>query len=447
MITKEKFRQIADQIFSMATADEVEVLLSSDNSSLTRFANNTIHQNVSSSDDSVRVRVVTDGKVGTASFNRFEPEVMRKSIESAEAVMKLGKPDPEYLEMQGATEVQEGLQRYFLETARFGPIDRANIVGHVVEKCTEHGAEASGILSNGESCLGLANNKGLFQYDISTGSKFSLTASADGVSGWAEQGSKNIESIDFEKLTDKAIDTLLKAKNPISIEPGKYTVVMPPEAVASFLLYLSWMGFGPISYHRGISPLSGKIGSQVFGKNISLVDDFTHPLSLGMPFDFDGSPRTTVPLVEDGIMTGMVYDRKSALKYGAAPTGHGLPQPNNYGAFPGNLVMKAGDSSLEKMIAGTKYGIYVTHFHYTNVVKPSDLTLTGMTRDGVFLIENGKITKALKNFRYTDSIFNLLNNVVEISEERQSVGAFFGGSFVVPALKVKDFHFTSGTDF
>ena len=174
MITKEKFRQIADQIFSVATADEVEVLLSCDNSSLTRFANNTIHQNVSSSDDSVRVRVVKDGKVGTASFNRFEPDVIKKSIQAAEDVMKLCKPDPEYLEMQGPTVVEEGPQRYFFETANFNPTDRANIIGHVVKKCSEHGAEAAGILSNGESCLGLANNKGLFHYDISTSSKFRL---------------------------------------------------------------------------------------------------------------------------------------------------------------------------------------------------------------------------------------------------------------------------------
>ncbi len=447
MIGRDEFSRIVKVVLDAAEAPEVELMLSTSESALTRFANNTIHQNVFSADSSLTIRTVDNGRTGTASLNRFDDESLVAAVKLAEAVMKHAKADPDYVPMEAQEPYSFKQPRHYAATAAFGPFDRAAVVGKAFAKCEAEGCEAAGILSNDESAIGIANSKGLLVYEVFSSAEYSITVAANDVSGWSKAGGRDISTIDFDATTDEAIRIWKLAQNPVSLEPGHYDVVMPPSALADMVLFLSWAGFSPMGYHLGTSPFSGKIGTKIFGDNITIVDDHDHELALGMPFDFEGAPRTRVPLVEKGVMTGMVYDRKLAKKYGAKSTGHGLPQPNSYGAFPGNMVMEGGDSSLEKMIAGTKRGVLLTHLHYTNLIKPSDLTLTGMTRDGVFLIEDGKITKALKNMRYTDSVIRVLNNVMEISADRKQVEAFFGGSFGLPAVKVRDFHFTSSTEF
>ena len=447
MLNEKELKRISEAVFALASAPEVEVILSSSDSSLTRFANNTIHQNVSSSDDQLTIRTVKAGQAGSASLNRFDEPSLRSAVEAAEAVMEHTRHDPDTVPMQGQTDCHMSNRTYFDATADFSAMDRAKKVNSAFAKCEKAGCEAAGILSSGSSRIGIANNKGLLQFHESTSSKFSITVEADDVSGWAEITGRNVDELNFDEATEHAIQVLKDSQGPQELDPGKYDVVLPHDAFANFVLFLSFMGFNPRSYHEGTSPLSGKLGKQVFGKNVTLTDDYDHPLSLGMPFDFEGTPRKRVELIKQGVFENIVYDRKHAAKYGEKPTGHGLKQPNSYGAFPGNIIMEPGDSSIADMIAATDYGVLVTNLHYVNVLKPSDLTLTGMTRDGVFLIENGKIVAPVRNMRFTDSVLRVMNNITHISSDVKPASAFFGGSFVLPAVRAAELAFTSGTEF
>ncbi|MDZ7815286.1 MAG: TldD/PmbA family protein [Planctomycetota bacterium] len=447
MLNEQQLKRVSEAVFAIASAPEVEVILSSSDSSLTRFANNTIHQNVSSADDNLTIRTVKAGQVGSASLNRFDEASLRSAVKAAETVMELTRHDPDTVPMQEQTECHMKNRTFFDSTAEFSAMDRAEKVSAAFKMCEKAGCEAAGILSSGSSRIGIANNKGLLQFHESTSAKYSITVEADDVSGWAEITGRNVDELDFTEATERAIQIWKDSHEPAQLEPGKYDVVLPHDAFANFVLFLSFMGFNPRSYHEGTSPLSGKLGDRVFGKNITLTDDFDHPLSLGMPFDFEGTPRKRVDLVKQGVLENIVYDRKHAVKYGEKPTGHGLKQPNAYGAFPGNIIMDAGDSSMSDMVAETDYGVLVTNLHYVNVLKPSDLTLTGMTRDGVFLIENGKVVTPVRNMRFTDSVLRVMNNITHISSEVKPASAFFGGSFVLPAVRAQELEFTSGTEF
>jgi predicted Zn-dependent protease len=447
MLTRDEFRTLAEKVFSLSDAAEVEVLLTDGRNELTRFSNNAITQNVGSREGAITVRTVSEGKVGKAAVNRFDDDSLARAVKAAEAVMAHARPDPWYVPMQGPTSYTLAHPRRYEATASFGPADRAAVVSECVALCREAGCEAAGIVSNGESVLGLANDKGLFLYESFTDFEFSLTVEGDDVSGWSEVNVRDVSAADLPACMAEAVDIWKRGRSPAEAEPGRYTVILPPAALADIVLFLGWVGFTPIGYHEGTSPLSGKIGERIFGENITLTDDAEHPLSLGLPFDFEGTPRSRVTLVENGVMRNVVYDNRSAARFGAVSTGHALPQPNSIGAFPANIVMEGGDSSLEELVRTTERGILVTHLHYTNMVKPSDRTVTGMTRDGVFLVENGEIVRPLRNMRFTDSIFRVLNNVTGISAERRRVSAFFGGGFVLPAVRVEGFNFTSATGF
>jgi len=248
--------------------------------------------------------------------------------------------------------------------------------------------------------------------------------------------------MDFQKVIDTAI---LKAEmniDAIELPPGEYTVILEPPAVAEILSFASYMGFGALSFIEGKSFLVGEIDTQLFDPKIDIVDDPFHPLNPGQPFDFEGTPKQKLTLVEKGIPKHLAHDRLTAAKMKTKTTGHSLPQPNAWGPMPWNVVVKAGKSSIDDMIKSTERGLLVTHFHYTNVVEPRKLVLTGMTRDGLFLIENGKITKPVKNFRYTQNIPKALANVDMVGKELKT-----DGFITAPALKLPRFNFSSGTQF
>ncbi len=442
-----KAREICERALSFASADEAEVLLQGGASALTRFANNCIEQNVNESGHTVSVRVVFGKKVGRASTNSFDDESLKKAVQTAELVARFQNDDEELLPMPGPQEYQE-IANFVGATAEFSPTDRAEAVSGLVNRCrSEVDLTAAGIFSNERLHLALANSKGLFAYDRMTSAVFSATVMTGDSAGWAEDNNKDVAGIDLKGVADTAIDKGLKSREPVAVEPGEYTVVLEPAASGNLLIFLGWLAFGALAYQEGRSFLTGKLGQKVFGENITIEDNVYHELAGGLPFDFEGIPRQKVTLVEGGVARTVVHDRKTAKKAGAQTTGHGLPIPNTSGPIPLNMVMQTGDASVEDMIASTRKGILVTQFHYTNTVNPMKLMLTGMTRNGTFLIENGKVTKPVKNMRMTESLEKILNNVEMIGRDAVKRRGFFGGGLVVPALKVNNFTFSSGTDF
>jgi predicted Zn-dependent protease len=444
---RDRAREICERGLSFASADEAEVLLQGGSSALTRFANNRIEQNVNETGYGISVRAVFGKKVGRASTNNFDDESLKKAVESAELIARYQKDDEELLPMPGPQEYRE-IANFVEATAGFSPTDRAEAITDLINHCrSEAGLTTAGIFSNESQYLALANSKGLFAYDCMTSAVFSATVMTDDSAGWAEDNNKYVTKIDLKNVAGTAIDKALKSREPVAVEPGEYTVVLEPAASANLLIFLGWFAFGALVYQEGRSFLSGKLGKKVFGDNINISDNVFHELSSGLPFDFTGMPRRKVTLVENGVAKAIVHDRRTAKKDGVETTGHGLPLPNTSGPIPLNIVFQPGEASLEDMIASTKKGILVTQFHYANTVNPMKLVVTGMTRNGTFLIEDGKVTKAVKNMRMTESLEKILNNVEMIGKDAVKRRGFFGGGLVVPALKVNNFTFSSSTDF
>jgi predicted Zn-dependent protease len=268
-------------------------------------------------------------------------------------------------------------------------------------------------------------------------------------SGYASATAMDVSDLDAKALGQVALDKALRSRQPTEIEPGAYTVILEEDAVADMLFTLGYLGFGALAVQEGRSFMNGHFGEQITGESITIWDDGHDPRGLMLPFDFEGVPKQRVMLIEQGIARGVVYDSFTAgREEGKASTGHSLPAPNTFGPFPGNLFMAPGQATKEEMLASTERGIWVTRFHYTNPVHPVQTVLTGMTRDGTFLIEDGEIRQPLKNFRFTQSILEAFSRAEMVGDQLKLVSSGWGGSGVcVPALKLREFQFTGTTEF
>jgi predicted Zn-dependent protease len=446
-VNRDEAKQICDKVLSYSSTDETEVIIQSGSSALTRFANNQIEQNVNETGASLSVRTVFGKKVGRASTNMLDEKSLRRMVEAAEILARVQPDDEELLPMPQVQRYTE-LKNYVEATSQFGPKERAQALESLILRCRkERNLTASGIFSTESRVLALANSKGLFACDRMTESVFSATVMTEDSAGWAEETSKDVREIDVEKVSGVAIEKAVSSRKPVSIKPGEYTVILEPSAAGDLLIFLGWLAFGALAYQEGRSFLSGKLGQKVFGENITIEDNVFHDMASGLPFDFEGMPRQRVSLIEKGVAKNVVHSRRTAKKAGTQTTGHGLPEPNTSGPIPLNLALAPGNSTLEEMVKSTEKGILVTQFHYTNPVNPMKLILTGMTRNGTFLIEKGKVNGAVKNLRFTESLEKVLSNVEMLGKELVKTRGFFGGGLVTPAMKVRNFTFSSATEF
>jgi predicted Zn-dependent protease len=286
----------------------------------------------------------------------------------------------------------------------------------------------------------LGNSKGLFAYYGQQISSVSVIAEGEDSSGWARQEGISLEELNPEALAATAIEKAIKSRNPRPIMPGEYTVILEPAAVASLIWFLV-DGFNALSYHEGRSFLKNRLGQRLAGENFTMLDDAYHPLYRERPFDDEGVLKKKVILFDRGVAANLVYSRKEAWKHKKEPTGHGLQVPNPWGARAGNIVVAGGENSIEEMIRTTEKGLLVTRFWYNRLVDPMQVIVTGMTRDGTFLIEEGKIKYGLRNLRFNQSVLEMLKNIRALSPAIQIE------RMVVPAMKVDHFTFTSTTEF
>lgn len=446
MITEKRARKICESVFQAVPRGEVEVLLQDETSSLTRFAENQIHQNVSQSSMEVSVRVQLGKRVGRASTNRLDEDSLGRCAERALTFARLQPEDPSLLSMPGPQTYRK-VSAFAKGTAQLSPEERADAVAGAVRLCKSKKLKAAGKYESGSSVLALANSKGLFATHRATESCFDITAMAGDSAGWASAANKDMRCYEPKVLTERAVGKALRSRKPVAVPPGPYTVVLEPAAVTDFLMFMALYGFGGLAYLEGRSFTSGKMGRKILGENVTIVDDAYAEGTNGIPFDFEGMPRQRVPLIDRGVVAGVVHDRQTARRAGTKTTGHALPQPNSYGPIPLNPCFGPGELSLEEMISDTKRGLLVTHFHYTNIIDPMRMILTGMTRDGTFLIENGKIRRPVQNMRFTQSVIEALNSVRAISRDRESAPAFWGSTMLVPAMQIDGFTFSSGTEF
>jgi PmbA protein len=467
MLTREQAADIFDRIKKLSSADEVEVLFSGGQFALTRFANNIIHQNVAEENHTVSVRTVFSGRTARASTNKFDDDSLRRVIESSEALARVQHPDPDLLPVpdsrEAAGRADNGLHhapaRHFAETAAITPQLRAAGVKKIVDVARKHKLTTAGIFSSSESVEGIFNSRGLSEWHTQTLAEVSITMLAADSSGWQKANSPDVADLDPLRMAEVAAQKAIDSAHPAEISAGKYTVILEPAAVLDIVGFMFW-DYSGMAILDQRSFLTGRIGSKLFGDNITIWDDVAHPLQTGAPFDGEGTRRLRVPLVENGIVKRVVYARATAErmkrsehkdkdKVGPiAPTGHGFALPNEMGEMPLNIVFAAPQNpkTLAQMIASTERGILVTRLWYIREVEPYEKIVTGMTRDGTFLVENGQVRQGVRNFRFNESLIHMLSSAEAMSAPVRSCGEE-SFDMVVPAMKVREFNFTEVTKF
>jgi PmbA protein len=460
MLTRNQAADIFSRIRKLASADEVECLFYGGRSALTRFANNTIHQNVAEENYGVSVRTAFGGRTARATTNKFDDESLKHVVTASEALARVQPEDSDLLPLGAGEDGRSskgGVSRHFPATAELTPAQRAAGVGKIVSLAHKNKLTAAGIFSSSESVEGIFNSRGLSEWHSQTSAEISITMLAPDSSGWQKANSPDIGNLDPEKLARIAADKAVRSAAPREIDPGKYTVILEPAAVLDTVGF-AFFDFGGLAILDQRSFLSNRIGTQLFGKNITVWDDVAHPLQSGSPFDGEGVRRKRLKLIENGIVTRLVYSRSSAEKMKKSEhagsvgpvevTGHGFPIPNEMGEAPMNIVFEPppDPQTVEQMIATTERGILVTRLWYIREVDPYEKILTGMTRDGTFLVENGKVVCGLRNFRFNQSLIEMLSNVEQMSTPVRTSGEE-SFDMVVPAMKVKDFNFTEVTKF
>ena len=427
---------------------EIEAIVAGSDEALTRFANNSIHQSVAERTTHLSVRPVIGGRTARASTNRLDRDGIRDVVEQAIAITRLTAPDPDLLPLTDHVPEDPAsapCQRCFDETAAATPDARARAVAEAIREVESAGQTAAGIYSTGASQLALFNSRGVAACHEESMARFSITAMAADSSGWAKASACDHRDFDPLQLARTASRKAAESRTPRELPAGRYTVILEPAAV----LDLAGQMFGEFSataIRDGRSFLNDRIGKKIFGGNITIQDDVRHPLQSGAPFDGEGVPRKRLTLVEGGVVRDIAYCRQAAALSGVAPTGHGFPLPNEFGEAPMNIVIEGGDSSVDGMVASTERGILVTRLWYIREVDPYEKIFTWMTRDGTFLVEGGRVTAGLRNFRFNQGLMEMLSNVEALSEPVRASGEETF-DMVAPAMKVRDFNFTEVTRF
>ncbi|HLJ29096.1 MAG TPA: TldD/PmbA family protein [Candidatus Angelobacter sp.] len=460
MLDQSKAQTIFDRVKKFSSSDELEIIFASTNYSLTRFANNTIHQNVAEVNEAASIRVAFDGKTARAITNRFDDEGLKRAVRSAEGIAKVQEPNPDLLPLPSVAEARSNgpaPMGWFEQTAAVTPADRAEAVSQIVSTAKKNGLVTAGIYSSAESAESIINSKGLAAFHQRTSAEVSITMLAGDSSGWQKFNSPNVRDVEHVRLAEVAAQKARDSSAPAELAPGKYTVVLEPAAVLDLVGFMFW-DFAGMAILDQRSFLNNRIGTRLFGENITIVDDVYHPLQSGAPFDGEGVRRKKVTLVEKGTIKNLVYARGTAAKMRQSEyagkvgeidaTGHGFPLPNEMGEAPTNIVFatSGGEQTVEQMIAGTEHGILITRLWYIREVDPYEKILTGMTRDGTFLIEKGKVKQGIRNFRFNQSLIEMLNSVEAMGRIVRASGEE-SFDMVVPAMKVRGFNFTEVTKF
>lgn len=477
MLTESGCRKITD--YALATGSkltgkkknaQLEVTLTGSNLATSRFANNAMTQNQAPQLDTISIRVLQDGRQARMDGHDLSESGVERLIENALAACKLLQADPDLLPLpekpaKKDRKAQKKLPSYLHydePTAALTAAARAEQIARIISVAEAHKASAAGIYTSGESFQAIANSNELFHYERHTECQCSVTVSADDATGWAKADSPRASEVDGEKLARIATAKALAGRNPQDLAPGRYKVILEPAAVLDLLSFL-WWDFCATAHIDKLSCLENKQGEQVFGSNISISDDPFHLLQSGSLVDGEGLPRQSLQLVKNGVFQDMVLGRRAAARLNKTATGHSLSEYSALGEMPLNLVVEGGISSIADMIANSPEGeqiVLLTRVWYVREVDSASKLITGMTRDGTFLVKGGASSQAdsqtdqlpdldlrpIRNLRFNVSLLDLLNNVIELGPAVRAAGE---ESFpaVVPTMLVRDFNFTAATRF
>jgi PmbA protein len=446
--TASHVEELLDAALRASTAEATEALYLGQDSALTRFATNRIHQNVREHDATLQVRVVDEQRIGVASTNLLDEGGIRDVVARALAIAERSAPNPRAAVLPEPDGREHDPELGFVAaTADAGPDLRAEGARAVIAAGESKGLQTSGSFSTSVMTVAVANSLGIRARHRSSRAAM-LTVMMDGfdsgaASGYAHAGAADVGEIDAEGLGLEAAEKGDAMRGAGELDPGEYEVILEEYAVAGLLEYLAYIGFSGLAYEEGRSFV--ELGAQLMGESVDIWDDGSDPSGLPLAIDFEGVVRHRVSLIEGGVGRAVVHDAATGARAGTGSTGHALPAPNLIGPMPLNTFMAPGATPRDDLIAGVERGVWVTRFHYINPVHPKKAILTGMTKDGTFLIEQGRLARPLMNFRFTQAIPEAFSDVRATSDTTKLLPGEFAGAYRVPALHLGSFNFTGVT--
>ncbi|MEW6217081.1 MAG: TldD/PmbA family protein [Candidatus Bipolaricaulota bacterium] len=442
-----QIEKLLDGVLGKRVADDLELIAIQSREELTRFTDCQIHQNVAATDTGVHVRAWVDGKTGVVHTNDLSLDGLAHAAAEAAAMARAqtrpaGYTPPEPLPVKE-------VQMWDEATWEADPAERARLVARVVKGAAAVGFNASGALSTGGAEIWVRSTRGVAVHHRTSSARFvTVVLGKSGGSGYAEFSSARLAEFAPEEAAERALTKAQASEKRIAVEPGEYTVVLEEPAVATLLGMLSGMGFSARALLEKRSFMDGKFGQKLVSDLVTVYDDGLHPKTTIMPFDFEGMPKKRVYFFRNGVAEGVVHDTRTATLMKTESTGHALPPPaSGWSPIPMHLVMEPGNAGAADLLSGVKRGLLVTRFHYARPVDPMRGVITMMTRDGTFLIEDGKVGSAVEDMRITESGLRALSNVEAVGKEGRIITHGEGfGAYLVPKLRIGKFTFTGRTE-
>jgi predicted Zn-dependent protease len=442
--SKDQTKALTDRVLSFSKAEQTFVAVSGSDRASLRFARNTATTSGATSGTSVAITAAFGKRSGTVTASQFDDASLQRAIRNAEEIAKVSPDNPEAMPFLGP-QTFSPVNAYFEDAANATPEWRASSVEAAIALSKKKDVVSAGFVETQSAMQAVASSQGLFGYDRFTAADYNLTARTpdSSGSGWASKSFNELRLLQPSRLAETAIEKAALAKNPSAIEPGKYTVILEPAAIADLLAFMIFSADARQA-DEGRSFYSKKgggnrVGEQVVGEKVNVYSDPAHPLAPSISFDNEGLPIARNVWVEKGVLKDLFYSRFWAEKMNKKPT-----------AGPNNLIMDGGTSTMNDLIAGTERGVLVTRFWYIRPLDPQTILVTGLTRDGLYLIEKGKVTRPVKNMRWNESPIVAFNNIEAMTpSERVVSGEGFGGSglaLVCPAARIREFTFSSSSD-
>jgi PmbA protein len=430
---------VAQGVLAQSRADATEVTVESSRQALTRFTHEAVNQNLDQTDTTIRVRAIVDGCIGIAGTNAFDDDALAAVTARARAIALLAPRESVPPTLAGPNAAVPPPNAFVAATAAAAAGQRAQIA-HAIFAHATAGLWSSGYAMTSNYGLTIATSNGARMSFDGTDAGANVKMNGADSTGFAERYSGDVGALDGDALGREAARIATQTRAPLAVDPGAWTVILAPAAIGELLRYLT-LHFSAEAYSEGSSFFAGKLGAPVLGENVTIHDDFAHPLNVGRPFDYEGFPTQRVTLVAGGIARAIVTDSTWAKRLDRPNTGHALPAPNANGPQANYTVLAAGTKTLETLVAETKRGLLITRLWYVRIVDQRTALLTGMTRDGTFLIEDGVIKGGVRNMRFNQSIVAALNDC-ELADTQARTGSYHY-SLVTPAVKFNRFHFAS----
>ncbi|MGB9666972.1 MAG: TldD/PmbA family protein [Candidatus Cryosericum sp.] len=443
-MSREELFDLMQEALRGSDADQTEMVAMTTNSALTWYAENIIHQHVAEHTGQVQVRAVLGKKVGSASTTDCTAQGMALVVQEASQAARLMPDNPDFPGLPLPQPLPVAPAGAWVEaTARSQPEERVHAVMRIIDRAQRAQLRAAGTCAAQESELAVMSSTGVAAYHRFTTASLKAVIMGDDSSGYGFLSSADVGNMDPEAVGEEAVRTALETRHPIEVEPGAFEVVLSPYAMEELMSMLAYLALSARSVEEHTCFLEGHEGEQIVSPLVSLYDDGLDPAGMPVPFDFEGMPKQRVDFLKQGRGGGVVYDTAYAVKMGRQTTGHALQQPNDMGPFPLNIFMEAGDSSEEEMVSHMERGIYVSRFWYGNPVEPRRVVVTGTTRDGTYLIENGRRTRGVRNLRFTQGLVDMFAHTVEVSRNRSVLASPYGiGAMVLPGIRAREFQFT-----